>query len=213
MLALLFGGDYAVFFLLIIVLILSLSFHEFGHAFVAKLFGDNTAELAGRLTINPLAHIDPMGMLLVVMVGFGYAKPVPTNPRNFTSRWASPLVAFAGPAMNFLLAVIAINIYIFGLNSPDSFMSERGPAMFLQYMAVINILLMLFNLIPLGALDGHYILPYFLSKKHAHQYMVLNDRYGNQVLFGLIILSVFGVPIFSTLFAFSRSLLPYLVFI
>ena len=85
MLQLLWQGEYAVFTLLIVALILSLTVHELGHALVAKWFGDDTAERAGRLTLNPVAHIDPMGLLMVVLVGFGFAKPVPTNPANFTS--------------------------------------------------------------------------------------------------------------------------------
>ncbi|MBT5333257.1 MAG: site-2 protease family protein [Gammaproteobacteria bacterium] len=84
MLDLLANGQYEVFVLLIVALILSLSFHEYGHAVVAKWFGDDTAERAGRLTINPIAHIDPVGLAMVAIVGFGYAKPVPTDPRNYS---------------------------------------------------------------------------------------------------------------------------------
>ena len=81
-------GNWALFLIILAALIVSLSFHEFGHAWVAKQFGDDTAERAGRLTINPWAHIDVMGLLMVIIVGFGYAKPVPTDPRQFTSRYA-----------------------------------------------------------------------------------------------------------------------------
>jgi Zn-dependent protease len=89
MLNLLLGGQVALFTLIVIALVISLSFHEFGHAAMAKAFGDDTAERMGRLTINPMAHIDPMGLVMVVFVGFGWAKPVPTNPRKFTSPSAS----------------------------------------------------------------------------------------------------------------------------
>ena len=85
MLPMLFQGQLALFGLIIIALIISLTFHEFGHAFAAKRFGDDTAERLGRLTLNPVAHIDPVGLLMVVLVGFGFAKPVPTNPRNYNS--------------------------------------------------------------------------------------------------------------------------------
>ena len=88
MISMLYNGQIALFLLIVSALVISLSFHEWGHAFAAKMFGDDTAQRAGRLTLNPLAHIDPMGLLMVVIVGFGWAKPVPTNPRNFTSRWA-----------------------------------------------------------------------------------------------------------------------------
>ncbi|MDE0227088.1 MAG: site-2 protease family protein [Gammaproteobacteria bacterium] len=96
MIYLIFEGQLLLFTLLILALIASLSFHEFGHALVAKLHGDDTAERAGRLTLNPVAHIDVFGLLMVVMVGFGYAKPVPTDPRNFRSRRADLWVGGGG---------------------------------------------------------------------------------------------------------------------
>ena len=89
MISLLFDGRIDLFIMLLIAIVISLSFHEFGHAWTAKYFGDNTAERMGRLTLNPVAHIDPMGLLMVAMIGFGYAKPVPTVPRNFNSPKAS----------------------------------------------------------------------------------------------------------------------------
>ena len=112
MIQLLWSGEYQIFVLLIIALVLSLTFHELGHAVVAKGFGDDTAERAGRMTLNPAAHIDPVGLLMVVIVGFGFAKPVPTNPVNFTSPRADLWVAAAGPMMNLLLALICWNFYL-----------------------------------------------------------------------------------------------------
>jgi Zn-dependent protease len=213
MIQLLHQGQYALFLLILIALVISLSFHEFGHAYVAKQFGDDTAERAGRLTINPIAHIDPMGLLMVMLIGFGYAKPVPTNPRNFTSRWADLLVSAAGPAMNLIVAVVTINIYILGLRMGYSGLAEPGPRFFFVFLAQINLLLMIFNLIPLGALDGHYILPYFLPRRMAQQYRYLNDRYGNMALMILVVLSIMGLPIFHNVFAISRMLLPYITFL
>ena len=84
MLQLFYSQQYALFVLIIVTLIISLTFHEFAHAASAKLLGDDTAQRMGRLNINPIAHIDPIGLLMVVLVGFGYAKPVPTNPNNYT---------------------------------------------------------------------------------------------------------------------------------
>ena len=171
MIGLLAGGQYAVFALLLIALVISLSFHEFGHAAVAKLHGDDTAQRAGRLTVNPLAHIDPLGLLMVVLVGFGYAKPVPTDPRNFRSRTSDLWVAAAGPFMNFLLALVTWNFYLLlragGWDSP-------GGELFFALLAQINLLLMVFNLIPLGPLDGHYILPHFLPAHLARRYRMFN---------------------------------------
>ncbi|MEC8961299.1 MAG: site-2 protease family protein, partial [Pseudomonadota bacterium] len=80
MIQLLYQGQWLLFCVILVALLISLSFHEFGHAWVAKRFGDDTAQRAGRLTLNPISHIDPMGLMMVVFVGFGYAKPVPTDP-------------------------------------------------------------------------------------------------------------------------------------
>ena len=168
MIGLLQQGAYEVFILLIIALTLSLSFHEFGHAIVAKWQGDDTAERAGRLTVNPIAHIDPLGLLMVILIGFGYAKPVPTDPRNFKSAVSDLYVAAAGPLMNLLLAVVTWNLFLLArANGWDN----QGALAFFTILAQINLLLMLFNLIPLGPLDGHYILPHFLPKR------ALNTRY------------------------------------
>ena len=210
MIHLLFGGQAALFFLIVIALVISLSFHEFGHAVTAKLFGDDTAQRMGRLTLNPLAHIDPMGLLMVVFVGFGWAKPVPTNPNNFTSRWADFFVSAAGPGMNLLLAFVVINAYSIGVQMGLDFLLTSGPRTFFFLLAVINLRLLLFNLIPLGALDGHYILPYFLSRRAAAVYRDFNDRYGNYALMGLVLLSFAGVPIFRIIFSVGRRMLPYL---
>ena len=84
MISLIYEGQWLLFAVILAALIISLSFHEFGHAFTALRFGDDTARRAGRLTVNPVSHIDPLGLLMVVFVGFGYAKPVPTNPRSLT---------------------------------------------------------------------------------------------------------------------------------
>ena len=213
MIQLVYQGQYALFLLILFALVISLSFHEFGHAYVAKRFGDDTAERAGRLTINPLAHIDPMGLLMVVFVGFGYAKPVPTNPRNFTSRWADLLVSAAGPGMNLVVAIVTINVYLMGLRLGWEALTEPGPQFFFVYLAQINLLLMVFNLIPLGALDGHYILPYFLPRDMAEKYRYFNARYGNMALLGLLLLSIMGVPIFQNILAVSRTLLPLIAFV
>jgi len=213
MLDLLLQGQVALFAVIIIAIIISLTFHEFGHAAVAKLCGDDTAQRAGRLTLNPAAHIDPLGLLMVILVGFGYARPVPTNPARYRSRWAELLVAGAGPGMNLLLAVVAINFYTLARQNGWSLVQGDGAELFFLYFALINLILMVFNLLPIGALDGHYILPYFLPTPMAQHYRYWNARYGNQVLMALILLSVFGVPVFSTIWNFGRNLLPHIVLV
>lgn len=211
MINLLLQQQYAIFVLIIIALIVSLTFHEYGHGIVAKWFGDDTAEKAGRLTLNPIAHIDPFGLLMVIMIGFGYAKPVPTNPANYSSRWAVLLVAAAGPVMNLLVAVISFNFYIGGLLMGLEFLQGSGPEFFFTYLALINLLLMLFNLIPIGPLDGHYILPYFLPRNLAIRYLQLNQLYGVYALLGLVALSFVGVPIFQYVWKTGQFLLPLIV--
>ena len=213
MIQLLFQHQYALFILIMIALIISLTFHEYGHAIVAKLYGDDTAQKAGRLTLNPVAHIDAGGLIMVVLVGFGYAKPVPTNPANFSSRWATLWVSAAGPGMNLLVAIITINLYVLGLQAGWSIFEGEGPQSFFIFLAKINLLLMLFNLIPIGPLDGHYILPYFLPRSLAVRYLYYNQRYGVYALFALIALSLIGVPILTTVLSIGNSLLPIIVFV
>ena len=210
MIALLQAGRYDIFILLIIALVLSLSFHEFGHAIVAKWQGDDTAERLGRLTINPWAHIDPMGLLMVVLIGFGYAKPVPVNPANYNSRFSDLWVSAAGPFMNLLVAIVAWNLYLLllanGWNSP-------GGRIFFTILTQINLLLMVFNLIPLGPLDGHYILPYFLPEALAERYRRFNDRHGTIVFLGLIVLAFMGLPLFAWLQSLSNWLLGLITWV
>jgi len=213
MIQLLYQGQVALFLLILIGLVISLSFHEFGHAAVAKVFGDDTAQRAGRLTLNPLAHLDPMGLMMVVFVGFGYAKPVPTNPARFRSHWADLLVSAAGPGMNLLLAIVAVNAFLLGRQMGVEAFFERGPSLFFIYLAQINLVLMVFNLLPLGALDGHYILPYFLNRRWANRYRALNAEYGNYALLGLVLLSIVGIPVFSFILSVGNFLLPLIAVI
>ena len=213
MIELLLQGQITLFGIILVAIIIALTFHEFGHAVTAKFYGDDTAQRAGRLTLNPMAHIDPVGLVMVALIGFGYAKPVPTNPAKFTSRWADMFVSAAGPGMNLLLAIVAINFYALGLANDWSITQSDVARVFFGYFAQINLILLVFNLLPIGSLDGHYILPYFLPGKMAQAYRYWNGRYGNQVLMGLILLSVFGVPVFSTIWNFGQALLPYITFI
>ena len=115
--------------------------------------------------------------------------------------------------MNLLLAFVTINVYAIGVTQGVAFFSERGPQIFFLYLSQINLLLMLFNLIPLGALDGHYILPYFLPRRLARRYVEFNHRYGNFALLGLIVLALLGVPVFRTLMNVAESLLQIIVLV
>lgn len=213
MIQLLWQGHYAVFVIILFALIFSLTFHEYGHAITAYRFGDDTAKKSGRLTLNPLAHIDPFGLLMVIFIGFGFAKPVPIDPRKFNSFWGELFVAAAGPAMNLLLAVVFINFYAFGLVQGWEFFATEAAKDFFMTLATINMLLMVFNLLPVGALDGHYILPYFLPRHMARRYYVFNEKYGNWFLLGLVAVHFAGVPVFQYLSMFGQNLLSGLVFV
>jgi Zn-dependent protease len=166
--------------LLIIVLIISVILHETAHGFAAEALGDPTARLAGRLTMNPLVHIDPLGSIILpalfVLSGspvvFGWAKPVPFNPNNITgSRWkekyGGALVAAAGPVVNIILAIIFGILIRTGLFSPELIS-------FFFTVVIVNCALAIFNLIPIPPLDGHHILasvlPYQLRQKYLSLY-------------------------------------------
>lgn len=213
MIQLLSQGYYAVFAFILFALIFSLTFHEYGHAIMAYYFGDDTAKRAGRLTLNPLVHIDPMGLLMVIVIGFGFARPVPIDPRKFNSFWGELLVSAAGPAMNFLLALVVINFYAFGLQQGWALFQSETAQQFFVTIGFINMLLMVFNLLPIGALDGHYMLPYFLPRKLARSYVLLNAKYGNWFLLGLVAASLAGLHIFQYLAVFGQYLLSAIVFI
>jgi len=213
MIKLLFEQQYLLFVVITFALIFSLTFHEYGHGIVASLIGDDTAKRAGRLTLNPIPHIDPVGLLLVLIIGIGYAKPVPTDPRKFRTRWGILLVAAAGPAMNLLLAILATNIYLLGLKSGLPLFQGAGAYTFFTVLALINMLLMLFNLLPIGPLDGHYILPYFLPREMARKYLQINQRYGVYALLGLIVLNYMGVPIVESIWKIGEAVLGFITFV
>ena len=177
-------------------LIFALTFHEFGHAYTAHLCGDDTAKAAGRMSLNPLVHLDLFGSLMVLIAGFGYARPVPVNPNNYRVRNADFYIASAGPLMNLLLGIIGA--FLYGLLAQNSITILVGvPLLFLlKLLIIINFNLFLFNLIPLGPLDGNSVFPHFLPPKLRIRYQHWNLRYGSYALIGLVLLSIL-LPNFS----------------
>ena len=177
-------------------LIFALTFHEFGHAYIAHLCGDDTAKSAGRMSLNPLVHLDLFGSIMVLIVGFGYARPVPVNPNNYRVRNADFYIASAGPLMNLLLGIIGALFY--GILAHSSITMLAGvPLLFLlKLFIIINFNLFLFNLIPLGPLDGNSVFPHFLPTNLRIRYQYWNFRYGSYALVGLVLLSIM-LPNFS----------------
>ena len=189
-------------------LIFALTFHEFGHAYTAHLCGDDTAKAAGRMTLNPLVHLDLFGSLMVLIVGFGYARPVPVNPNNYRVRNADFYIASAGPLMNLLLGIIAA--FLYGVLAQNSITILAGvPLLFLlKLFIIINFNLFLFNLIPLGPLDGNSVFPHFLPANLRIRFQHWNFRYGSYALISLVLLSILlpGFSAFSWITSISMSM-------
>ncbi len=173
--------------------LIALTFHEFAHAWAANKLGDDTPRLQGRLNLNPLSHIDPMGFVFLIVAGFGWGRPVQIDPRNFNSKHsiskAEAIVSAAGPIMNFILAFVFLIIYylLFSVtNVLDALSVQWQQVIFLviTYTISINIGLGVFNLIPLPPLDGSKILMHFLPYNGKQWF------YNNQQIFYIIFLLI-----------------------
>lgn len=148
-------------------LLIAITFHEFAHAYAADKLGDDTPRSQGRLTLNPLAHLDPIGCIMLLFAGFGWGKPVQVNPRNYDRRFsmekADAIVSIAGPGMNFFMSIVLTTIYcaLYKFVRADSQVLAIIMSM-IQYAVIINIGLGVFNLIPVPPLDGSKIIKPFL---------------------------------------------------
>jgi Zn-dependent protease len=186
----------------------ALSFHEYAHAWMAYKCGDQTAERMGRLTLNPAAHLDPLGSIMILFVGFGWAKPVPVDSRNLQNpRTDMMKVAAAGPISNLLLAFISGLL----LRSFNNFQILNDSLfLILIYFTQINISLAIFNLIPVSPLDGSQIFSGYLMKKNPSLAWKIQS-YGPQVLFGIIIFSY--VTGFSILWLIMEPFVNFFMFL
>jgi len=190
----------------LVAIITGIAFHEFSHAWAANELGDDTATRMGRLTLNPLKHIEPSGLLLLLFVGFGWGKPTPVNPyrlRNGVKR-GNMLVALAGPVSNFVFAVLAaIPLragWVTPINSFNDVASASGSelvGLFLIFIVFYNVLLGCFNLIPIPPLDGFKVALGFLPDDAARSLARL-EPYGMGILMSLFVLG-FIAPQFNIL--------------
>ncbi len=195
-----------------IMLLVGFPVHEFAHALAAYRLGDSTAKLFGRLTLNPIAHFDPLGGLILAVsfigagFGFGWAKPTPVNPNNLEGgRWGEAIVAAAGPISNLILALIAALPLRFILATPE--LAFQIPDLLLQVLyafVTLNLVLMLFNLFPIPPLDGSKVLFAFMSPRQSYQWRPVLEQYGF-----IVLLVVFFFPPGNSIG--GRILLPILV--
>lgn len=191
--------------------LVAIVFHEFAHAFVADKLGDDTARREGRLTLNPLKHLDPIGSLLLLVAGFGWGKPVHVNPRNYSRKMsvekAQAIVSIAGPIMNFLLAIVFVIITCITLKATNSNIAFFDNNMYLiapnetiqivikilLYAVATNIGLGLFNLLPLPPLDGSKVIMPFLPY-NAKEFFIRNE-----MIFYVLFIALYVTGLASTI--------------
>jgi len=183
------------FIAIFLALVASITVHEFSHVLAARLQGDKTGEYAGRLTLNPFAHLDLFGTIAILLIGFGWGKPAPFNPYNLKyKRFGPAIVALAGPVSNFLMIIFfgLLLKFFFPIIGENNYLT-----IFLIVLVSFNAVLMIFNLIPIPPLDGSHILEGLLGTKFANISEKLKI-YGPRILFGLIFISIFlNIPVFS----------------
>ena len=211
------------FLLSVPIIILILSVHEYAHGFVAKKLGDPTAYNLGRLTLNPIKHIDPIGFIMFLLIGVGYAKPVPINSRNFKKpRRDMALVGAAGPISNMILAIIFLiimRLFLFAVPFIEAGNTAWALTASMYFMEILylgiyyNIAFAIFNLIPAPPLDGSRILYAFLPSKILFKVQQYERYFFFGVLIIMLIFSMFGISIIAKITTFIMSLLFKLFFI
>jgi Zn-dependent protease len=206
-------------------LVAGISFHEFSHAYVADLLGDKLPRSRGRVTLNPLAHLDPTGTMLMVLVGFGWGKPVPVNPNSTANPKATlGLTAAAGPLSNFVVAAVAglaLKLDVFPWINPFNtgnfsylanlgFTGEQYAGLFLSAIVLFSIILGVFNLIPIAPLDGFKVAIGILPRDLAREFARL-EQYGPLMLIALIALPFLTGGKFGILFEVMQPVIKLLL--
>ena len=173
----------------VIAVIIGITFHEFSHAAVASLQGDQTARAQGRLTLNPLAHLDPLGSIALIVAGFGWGRPVPVTPSRLRNRrFGHVLVGLAGPAANFVLAIVSVVALRIAYPPADLTFDVNFTLRLLDTLVAVNVILGVFNLLPIPPLDGSTLLSILLPPSRQNIIRFL-DQYGVFLLLGLLILA------------------------
>ncbi|MBN1953473.1 MAG: site-2 protease family protein [Anaerolineae bacterium] len=178
----------------LLVLLVGMPVHEWAHAWSAYQMGDDTASLQGRLSLNPLAHLDPIGSILILLTGFGWARPVPVNPNQMqlNPRTGMAISSFAGPASNFLIAMLCavpFRLGLLSLNSIDVIGGSFNLATILWMSAQVSLGLALFNLLPVYPLDGEKVLVGLLPREWGDRLLALRP-FGPYILMGVMFLGI-----------------------
>jgi len=181
-----------------VALLIAITIHEFSHAWTASFFGDDTAKRQGRVSLNPLVHLDPIGTLMLLFVGFGWGKPVPVNSLRLRRERDMALVAFAGPLSNLVFAALLFLPFRFG---------NMAPPDVLVYVLFFSIVLALFNLIPIPPLDGFNVAMGFVPDR------LLGRAYKFAIYGPIVLVMILGADMFLNLGILSRLLFPAVNFV
>ena len=204
--------------MLIVPLLVSITFHEWAHGYVAYRFGDPTPKMFGRLTLNPFAHLDPMGTLMLFLVGIGWAKPVPIDAMRILDRTKMMFVAIAGPLSNLLLAFLFSILYVY---MTLTFNGEAGPLVSLFILTLsltvrINLILAIFNMLPIPPFDGSRFFAWLLPEKYSDKYLQLESYAIAIVIFllfsgGFKYIVIFADFMQSKLIQFVMAIITYAI--